>query len=319
MAFVTFIHGIANKPPSETLRQIWLDALRSGRGGVDLPANGIDTQMVYWADVFYDAPVSTDESMESFSAEATAEELADTSDADMSWMSDTSPEEKAFVASIAAEVMVKAEAADVKPVTEVTIDAAGERQESVVLERIPLPWVIKEPLMKRFLRDVHHYLFNTEVKGIRARDEIRRRFVSALRSADNERPHLVVSHSMGTVIAYDCLKRVLDCPTVDGIITIGSPLGLDEVQDKLQSESGGPGWTRRDGYPSERVRGGWGNIYDKLDPVVGFDPQFANDYQRGGERVVEDINEQNFGRWRHDITKYLAGAKLRELIGRMLR
>ena len=31
---------------------------------------------------------------------------------------------------------------------------------------------------------------------------------------------------MGTVIAHDYLKRVSDCPIVDGLITLGSPLGL---------------------------------------------------------------------------------------------
>jgi pimeloyl-ACP methyl ester carboxylesterase len=57
------------------------------------------------------------------------------------------------------------------------------------------------------------------------------------------RPHIVVSHSLGTVIAYDCLKRIPECPAVDGLITLGCPLGLDEIQDKLQ-----PGWTRADGF-----------------------------------------------------------------------
>jgi hypothetical protein len=54
-------------------------------------------------------------------------------------------------------------------------------------------------------------------------------------------------------------------------------------------------------------------------PVAGLDPDIANDYKRNGEKVIEDINEQNWGKWRHDITKYLAGQKLRgklqELLG----
>ena len=80
---------------------------------------------------------------------------------------------------------------------------------------------------------------------------------------------------MGTVIAYDCLKRVGECAAVDGLITIGSPLGLDEVQDKLQ-----PGWSRDDGFPREKVGRGWVNLFDRLDPVCGFDPVLANDFRR---------------------------------------
>jgi hypothetical protein len=105
---------------------------------------------------------------------------------------------------------------------------------------------------------------------------------------------------MGTVIAYDCLKRVADCPRVDGLITLGSPLGLDEIQDQLQPE-----WSRDDGFPQERVSDGWANIFDRLDPVCGFDPKFANDFRKSGAAVVEDVAVQNEGAWRHSITKYL--------------
>jgi hypothetical protein len=105
---------------------------------------------------------------------------------------------------------------------------------------------------------------------------------------------------MGTVIAYDCLKRVAACPAVDGLITIGSPLGLDEIQDQMQ-----PGWSRDDGFPRERVRDRWFNLFDRLDPVCGFDPELANDYRLGNEGVVIDQAVGNSGAWRHSATKYL--------------
>ena len=77
---------------------------------------------------------------------------------------------------------------------------------------------------------------------------IRERFVQALASPQVSRPHIVVAHSMGTVIAYDCLKRVAACPEVDGLITLGSPLGdvdgqsgCDEVVTVLGSRTLGSG------------------------------------------------------------------------------
>ena len=100
---------------------------------------------------------------------------------------------------------------------------------------------------------------------------------------------------------------------VDGFMTIGSPLGLDEVQDKLRPE-----WSRDNGFPHEKVRGRWVNVYDKLDPVAGFDPNFANDYRRGGQAKVEDINEQNYGSWRHAIDKYMRGPQLRQALRELL-
>lgn len=126
-------------------------------------------------------------------------------------------------------------------------------------------------------------------------------------------PHVVISHSMGTVIAYDCLKRVEDCPKVDALFTLGSPLGLDEIQDKLKPE-----WSRDDGFPGN-VQTAWVNVFDKLDPVAGFDPSFAHDYLRTGERVVEDIHEPSWGKWRHSITKYLYGPKLRSRLRELLK
>ena len=52
--------------------------------------------------------------------------------------------------------------------------------------------------------------------------------------------------------------------------------------------------------------------------MVGFDPQFANDFQRGGQRIVQDVNEQNSGAWRHNISHYLGGKKLRGHLAKLL-
>jgi hypothetical protein len=66
------------------------------------------------------------------------------------------------------------------------------------------------------------------------------------------------------------------------------------------------------------VAGGWINVFDRLDPVCGFDPNFANDYLKAGLPAVEDIAVQNDGAWRHSIVKYLrqpaVGRALRKLL-----
>ena len=55
MTHVTFIHGIANKPPADALLEIWRRAL-SQDGGINLATKGITSSMVYWADVMYATP-----------------------------------------------------------------------------------------------------------------------------------------------------------------------------------------------------------------------------------------------------------------------
>jgi hypothetical protein len=117
---------------------------------------------------------------------------------------------------------------------------------------------------------------------------------------------------MGTVIAYDCLKRLPDCVPVDGLMTLGSPLGLDEIQDKLT-----PGWSRADGFPGERV-GEWVNVFDRLDVVCGLDPKLDGDFQRGAAGVVRDIAVENDGAWRHSATKYYRQPALRRELRRLL-
>lgn len=307
MAHVTFIHGIANKPAHDRLLDLWCRSLAEG-DGLDLGTEGITCSMVYWADVMYPEPLK--EAVQERAIDESAVESISPEPADLG-IEKMSGEEKLWVAALASKLAVP-----------LAGEAATERAPSPVreqLERIPLPWPVKERLMRRLLRDVHHYLFNVKYAprpgdAYHVQDEIRARMVRALQQgAEKEGPHVVVSHSMGTVIAYDCLKRVPEAPVVDALMTIGSPLGLDEVQDKLRPE-----WSRDDGFPHEKVRGAWVNVYDRLDPVAGFDPVFVNDYRRCGTEAVDDVNEQNSGSWRHDISKYLRGPKLRSKLRGLL-
>jgi hypothetical protein len=74
MAYVTFIHGMANKPPYQPLKESWCNALSrsdpargsfapSGNAGVDLALTGIGFDMTYWADVLYAEPEAVVESV----------------------------------------------------------------------------------------------------------------------------------------------------------------------------------------------------------------------------------------------------------------
>jgi len=227
------------------------------------------------------------------------------------WAADRgSPEELARVRRLAERCGVDLSAPG-------ALEPAAEEIAAVQQERVPVPSWLRYRVMARLVRDAHHYFFNLETTPrtaarYRARDEIRRRFVEALRAGDARRPLIAVTHSMGTMIAYDCLKHVADCPPLDGLITVGSPLGLDEVQDFY------PSWSKDDGFPSERLQGPWVNVYDPLDVVAGLQPRLAPDFRRRGDPVVADVREDNWGTWRHSISKYLQGQSLRGHVSRML-
>jgi len=305
---VTFIHGIANKPAAEDLLEIWRHAL--GEGGSEalrLGTQGVSSSLVYWADVLYAAPdpdVAAHEGVDERTPGAVD------GGGEPPLPTPVSAESRAFIESLRARLTdLPDEMLDQEP----SADPAAKG-----LERVPLPWFIKKRIMAAFLRDVHHYLFNVESRPrpnevYLVQDEIRRRFVARLKATEGGRPHVVVSHSMGTVIAYDCLKRVADCPQIDALVTIGSPLGIDEIQDKLQPE-----WTRDDGFPREKIAGGWVNVFDRLDVVCGLDPKLANDYERGAKELIDDIEVTNDGAWRHSATKYYRQPTVRGALRRLL-
>jgi hypothetical protein len=120
---------------------------------------------------------------------------------------------------------------------------------------------------------------------------------------------VLVGHSQGTFIVYDVMTGVADCPPIDGFMTIGSPLGVDEVQDRLV-------WTRDQGFPG-KLRGDWVNVFDPFDLVARLDPRLANDFRKAGAEVVIDIEESNWGSWRYSATKYLQGQQLRNQLRRL--
>lgn len=319
MPHVTFVHGLSNKPPQHELLQIWKRALAAGVGGLNLDAEGVSSSMVYWADVLYERPDSAEETV---AYESTlAEDLAradGSANVELPAIQARSEAEARFLEGLRRH-LTSASLEDIDTGEVLPPDDPG----AIALERVPLPWFIKKRIMKAFLRDAHHYYFNTSHtprpgETYRVQNEIRARFVAALNAraaaGDSTGPHIVVSHSMGTMIAYDCLKRVAGCPAVDGLITIGSPLGIDEVQDCNKPE-----WSRDDGFPSGKINGRWVNIYDRLDVVCAADPRLAGDFKQGGVERLEDIGVSNDGAWRHAIVQYLARPRLRDTLAAMLQ
>ena len=311
MAHITFVHGLANKPSPEELIQRWRSAISKAVYPLDLGAESISCEMVYWADVLYEKPLS-DNDFETFIINE-ALEIPESPPA-LSF-NGKNEDEDMWIAAMSDRLGLNHEI--VQPIE--IIKPSPNKTMANDMERIPLPGFVKDELMRTFLRDLHHYLFNAASKprlgsAFNVQEEIRRRFVRAIEIGKAKPgPHIVISHSMGTVIAYDCLKRVKECPPIDGLITIGSPLGIDEIQDKFKPE-----WTRRDGFPSNNVRTTWLNIYDPLDAVSILDSAISNDFKKKNVSVIEDIPQSNSGVWRHDVEKYLMGSEVSAAIGKLL-
>ena len=311
MAHVTFIHGMSNQPLPATLLEQWRIALLDD-DGIDLAALGVSLSMVYWADVLYPRPAAEGAAQESNALEL--EQGIDQAATDLTWLLAAPLEQQAFVRQLAHDVGLES-----------GVRGPGDQLDRIdpesSLEAVPLPAPLKRQLMRVFLRSVHHYLFNAtfsprQGKTYQVRDEVRARTVKALQDgANNPGPHIILCHSMGTVICYDVLTNAIEVPAVDALITMGSPLGLSEVQAQLK-----PPWTAADGWPDARLGDGyWANLYDRLDPVCGLHPRIANDFRWRGAERISDIEVSNSGGWRHSIAKYLGQPALRTALQRALR
>ena len=255
--------------------------------GFDLGASGITSSFVYWADLFYDTPLPASD-YESITG--TGGELEASVDRTLVLSGDawTRAMQEKFPDS-------NKEAYPEPPLDE----------KAVGFERIPIPWFVKQRVMQHFVKEAHDYLFN--VNGLQ--DTIRNRVLSELEKIPKGTRWVLVGHSQGSFIAYDVLTGVDACKEVDGLMTLGSPLGVDEIQDKLV-------WSRDNGFPG-KLRGDWINVYDPYDLVARLAPRLANDFRKEGKEVVIDIEEENWGSWRHSATKYFKGRKLRNALRRL--
>jgi hypothetical protein len=318
---VVFIHGLAKKPPEEKLLELWHwgisrdnprpDVFAAPNPGINLGTKGVPSELNYYADVFYGTDYDTDiasyyEAEGDAEAEMAADNL-DPSDPPPAPPATVTPEEQEFLARFTATLeanvtALPAVATATSPVPEESLEIAGL-----------LPAALREAVIKKAAMEAYYFLFDKEYtrpqdgKTFMVRRELRDRLLANLTSAASKAEKLVViSHSMGTMVAYDVLRNCPTCPPVDTLITLGSPLGVKEVQNELKAAG-----ARGVDFPA-RTTCRWINIYDPLDPICGADPKFSNDFTPVDGKRVEDVKESNWSKWRHTITHYLAGTLLRK-------
>ncbi|MCC2970492.1 triacylglycerol lipase [Massilia sp. IC2-476] len=317
-AAVVFIHGLAKKPEKDELLKIWHWALLrdnpmpnvfgESNKGMNLDTEDAPTIMSYYADVFYGKDYERDlqsyfeqNPVKQAGLELNSQGLTEVESGREPPIPVT-PREAYFLEMLESKLAANLALEDDKVPDEAALPTGYEVAGFV-------PRRIREAIIKKAAMEAYYFLFNKEYvrpDGARfmVREALRQRLLDdvnhALAIADKV---VIVSHSMGTMVAYDLLRNVKACPRVSTLITLGSPLGVREVQAELAPERGGPDFPERVDH--------WVNIYDPLDPICGPDPRFANDYRPFKDRSVKDIRESNWGSWRHTITHYLAGVKFR--------
>jgi subtilisin family serine protease len=297
---VIYVHGIGNKPTASVLKCQWDTALF----GVRL---GDRSRMAYWVNrVRYPAPLDE-------TCEEGDKVVASAAALSMRTMATAAPRPPRQLLDDQVKAITKDPARQAvlgrigrKMLDAPTAPAAGVRAQDVSAKVIPLPGFMRDAIAGQltsiFLSDVHDFLYDAELRAHMEQ-------VLMDRLAAGGGPFVVVAHSQGSMIAYDVLRR-LDAAQfqVPLFVTIGSPLGLDEVQDELRRWTGAKGK-----LPFPSCVDTWVNVADRLDPVA-LDNDISNDFAGA---------IKNFSGWNmnkdsplhpHSGTGYLRTDKVREYV-----
>jgi hypothetical protein len=264
------IHGLGNKPPKDLLQKWWRQSLREGFRCIDKPQVFFDFELVYWADILHEKPLD---------------------------INITDPENPLFLI----EPYLPGRQIDEEPQGPLRKKIMGylERQMDKLFlnDDMTLNFSsITDKIIKRYFKDMEaYYAFadpenKTDVKL--RRDEIRNRLAETLRK-HRDKEILLLSHSMGSIIAYDVLFHTVPDVTVDTFITAGSPLGLPVIIGRIFAEQQKKVANFDKVRTPENVKRNWFNFADPED-TIAFDATLNDDYAENSQNIrAIDITVRN--------------------------
>ena len=129
-------------------------------------------------------------------------------------------------------------------------------------------------ITKELLTEIYLYFYSQGTPGD-IREVILARMDAVMRE---KRPDIVIAHSWGSVIAFDYFTNREYDGELPALITLGSPLGQEYVQEHVGA-SQFPGGVRH-----------WLNVFDAMDPATWPDRRIANDLPgEHGEHLIRDV------------------------------
>jgi hypothetical protein len=255
---ILMIHGRSFKPAHKDLSRLWLESIRHGIER-DYPGKAVafekaHKEMIYYGDL-------SNEYLRSIGREYSAGP-------------DTRDREKTLEAlkAYAANQFTKSHYKKIP----------GQESVRELLADIfagPLDWFgLSGPLIRKVAPDVGEYWNHDSLFGSDCRSRMSGPLREAMERGDKI---MVISHSLGTLIAYDTFwkfsrmaeYRELWKNRIDFWITLGSPLGNETVKDHLRGSRASN--ERR--YPSNIKR--WENFAAE-DDYISHDQGLKNDYKR---------------------------------------
>jgi len=236
------IHGLNNKPSKSYLEKGWSDAITEGLLRNHNMSVRPPFELAYWADIRNLTPIPEEELGEKYEK----------------------AQEQGPLERYDPGIVDKAR-------------AIGQKWGGKLLDKQKqlFNFGVIEKLLGVKFDDLKDYYDTEDV-----RKQMRSR-LSALLELHQDKRIMLIAHSMGSIIAYDVLRMYDGSETfkIEHFITIGSPLGLPVVAEKVREEF------RTKGIPAKVHR--WTNIADPGDKVA-LDCNLVDDYEpNNGVQVVD--------------------------------
>jgi hypothetical protein len=271
------LHGLANKPPQDRHAQSWQAAITEGLTalGQPLPFHYHD---VYWADLLYKYPLHNDPVFH-FDSLFDQEPYRPVDPAKLRTYHDSWTDNLYAAASDVLDNLTDYLAR--KPSVERWVDGL----------------LLKKLKDLGFYYDAAKQVHNRAGQPQLVRQVLENELEQALARYQGWQI-MLISHSMGTIIAYNTLRR-LGKPAANGLapdlevahlVTLGSPLGVPFVKVRVMEDHGqGPNHRHQVRTPS-LVTKSWRNFADRYDPV-NLDIRLADDYRPNarGVQVIDDL------------------------------
>lgn len=250
---VIYVHGIGNKPEAAILKCQWDRALF----GAEM---GDRTRMAYWVDRERYPTPEKENCADSDQPRPPQPEWPGLQGAAVDLLATEAQEDASLTLAQREQLASLAHRLREQ-------DATAHGPKAKVLPFAPVRNVVTRLLTRLFLHDVRDFLYDKERRE-RMEDSLRQRLEAG------GGPFIVIAHSQGSMIAYNLLRKLsAQQADVRLFLTIGSPLGIKEVQDVLQDLTGS--------LAIPECVTSWLNVADRLDPVA-LDSTLADDYENDG-------------------------------------
>ena len=255
------VHGLGNKPPKDLLESWWKQSIEEGLIRIGYTHRKFDFELVYWADTLNAVPLNPDE---------------------------TDKDNKLYISE---RYVPAPERRRNKPkgFKERSINIFKRYRDKILFhesmhENFPS---FTDLIIKHFFKDLSIYLTEKYANAEEAnpdslvKDEIRLKLINILKKYKGD-DILLITHSMGSIISYDVLIHSEKDVTIDSLITMGSPLGIPFMIDRLKNEfSTVPGDEKRLRTP-ENILSEWINLADPADKLA----------QKAGMRKIFKMNSR---------------------------